>query len=145
MGGHPPATPSQSLQQVTHIGSPIQVRWDTRSLRVDVRVPIGYGSGALLDLDSVHRRISSGDSQGTGGLQYGRALHALTETGLVRRIELAGSQARFEGRVASSPDADRAVGEAPCLTASDDRGFSTDEAEVIYWGLCPGCSTARSS
>src|ERR1022692_2866185 len=42
-------------------------------------------------------------------------------------------------------DVDCAVGEAPCLTASNDRGFSIDEAEVIYWGLCPGCSTASSS
>jgi Fur family ferric uptake transcriptional regulator len=42
-------------------------------------------------------------------------------------------------------DVDCAVGETPCLTASDDHGFSIDEAEVIYWGLCPGCSTARST
>ena len=42
-------------------------------------------------------------------------------------------------------DVDCAVGEAPCLTASDDHGFSIDEAEVIYWGLCPGCATATSS
>ena len=85
------------------------------------------------------------------------ALHALTTAGLVRRIELAGSPARFEGRVGDNhhhvvcrscgavADVDCAVGEAPCLTASDDHGFSIDEAEVIYWGLCPGCSTARSS
>ena len=85
------------------------------------------------------------------------ALHALTAAGLVRRIEPAGSPARFEGRVADNhhhvvcrscgavADVDCAVGEAPCLTASDDHGFSVDEAQVIYWGLCPGCSTARSS
>jgi Fur family ferric uptake transcriptional regulator len=42
-------------------------------------------------------------------------------------------------------DVDCATGEAPCLTASDDHGFSIDEAEVVYWGLCPDCSTARSS
>jgi Fur family ferric uptake transcriptional regulator len=42
-------------------------------------------------------------------------------------------------------DVDCAVGEAPCLTASDDHGFAIDEAEVIYWGLCPDCSTATSS
>ncbi len=80
------------------------------------------------------------------------ALHALTSAGLVRRIEPAGSAARFEGRVGDNhhhlvcrscglvADVDCAVGEAPCVTASDDRGFSIDEAEVIYWGLCPGCS-----
>jgi Fur family transcriptional regulator, stress-responsive regulator len=85
------------------------------------------------------------------------ALHALTAAGLVRRIEPADSPARFERRVGDNhhhvvcrscgvvADVDCAVGEAPCLTASDDLGFSIDEAEVIYWGLCPGCSTARSS
>jgi Fur family transcriptional regulator, stress-responsive regulator len=85
------------------------------------------------------------------------ALHALTAAGLVRRIEPAGSLARFEGRVADNhhhvvcrscgavADVDCAVGEAPCLTASDDHGFSVDEAQVIYWGLCPDCSTAVSS
>lgn len=85
------------------------------------------------------------------------ALHALTAAGLVRRIEPAGSPARFEGRVGDNhhhvicrscgavADVDCAVGEAPCLTASDDHGYSIDEAEVIYWGLCPGCSTTRST
>ena len=85
------------------------------------------------------------------------ALHALTAAGLVRRIEPAGTPPRFEGRVRDNhhhivcrscgvvADVDCAVGEAPCLIASDDHGFSIDEAEVIYWGLCPDCSTARSS
>jgi Fe2+ or Zn2+ uptake regulation protein len=85
------------------------------------------------------------------------ALHALTEARLVRRIEPAGSPARYEGRVMDNhhhvvcrscgvvADVDCATGEAPCLTASDDHGFSIDEAEVVYWGLCPDCSTARSS
>ena len=85
------------------------------------------------------------------------ALNALAATGLVRRIEPAGSPARFEGRIGDNhhhvicracgavADVDCAVGEAPCLTASDDHGFEIDEAEVIYWGLCPDCSTARSS
>jgi Fur family ferric uptake transcriptional regulator len=85
------------------------------------------------------------------------ALYALTGAGLIRRLEPAGSPARFEGRVGDNhhhlacrscgvvADVDCAVGEAPCLTASDDHGFSVAEAEVIYWGLCPDCSTARSS
>ncbi len=85
------------------------------------------------------------------------ALHALTAAGLIRRIEPAGSPARFEGRVGDNhhhivcrlcgvvADVDCAVGEAPCLTASDDHGFAIGEAEVVYWGLCPGCSTASSS
>jgi Fur family transcriptional regulator, stress-responsive regulator len=84
------------------------------------------------------------------------ALHALTAVGLVRRIEPPGSPARFEGRLGDNhhhlvcrscgvvADVDCAVGEAPCLTASDDHGFSIDEAEVIYWGLCPRCSTTRN-
>ncbi len=85
------------------------------------------------------------------------ALDAFAATGLVRRIEPAGSPARFEGRVGDNhhhivcrscgavADVDCAVGEAPCLTASDGHGFAIDEAEVIYWGLCPDCSTARGS
>jgi len=85
------------------------------------------------------------------------ALHALTAAGLIRRLEPPGSPARFEGRVGDNHhhlvcrscgvvvDVDCAVGHAPCLTASDDRGFAIDEAEVIYWGLCPACSTSSSS
>jgi Fur family transcriptional regulator, stress-responsive regulator len=82
-------------------------------------------------------------------------LRALTDAGLVRRIEPAGSVARYESRVADNhhhvvcrscgavADVDCAVGHTPCLTASDDHGYSIDEAEVTYWGLCPTCSTAR--
>jgi Fur family transcriptional regulator, stress-responsive regulator len=85
------------------------------------------------------------------------ALGVLVDVGLVRRIQPAGSPARFEARVSDNhhhvicrscgrtDDVDCAVGEAPCLTASDDHGFSIDEAEVIYWGLCPDCSTTTSS
>jgi Fur family ferric uptake transcriptional regulator len=83
------------------------------------------------------------------------ALHALTAAGLVRRIEPAGSPARFEGRVGDNhhhvvcrscgavADVDCSVGHAPCLAASEDHGFTIDEAEVIYWGLCPACSVSR--
>ena len=85
------------------------------------------------------------------------AVQALTAAGLIRRIEPAGSPARFEGRVGDNhhhivcrscgvvADVDCAVGEAPCLTPSGNDGFAIDEAEVVYWGLCPACSTARSS
>ena len=84
-------------------------------------------------------------------------LRALTAAGLVRRIEPAGSVARYESRVADNhhhvvcrscgaiADVDCAVGDTPCLTASDDHGYSIDEAEVTYWGLCPDCSTAQIS
>ncbi|MGP4025898.1 Fur family transcriptional regulator [Actinomadura sp. 3N407] len=85
------------------------------------------------------------------------SLRALTAAGLVRRIQPTGSVARYESRVGDNhhhvvcrscgdiADVDCAVGDVPCLTASDDRGFSIDEAEVVYWGLCPGCSTGKSS
>jgi Fur family ferric uptake transcriptional regulator len=112
--------------------------------------------GDHLDVDAIAARVR--DRIGHVSLQaVYEALHALTEAGLVRRIEPTGSPARFEGRIGDNhhhvvcrscgavADVDCAVGEAPCLTASDDRGFSIDEAEVIYWGLCPDCSTARSS
>lgn len=84
-------------------------------------------------------------------------LRALTGAGLVRRIQPAGSVARYESRVGDNHhhlicrtcnaivDVDCAVGATPCLTASDDHGFVVDEAEVIYWGLCPDCSTAPRS
>jgi Fur family ferric uptake transcriptional regulator len=82
-------------------------------------------------------------------------LRALTEAGLVRRIEPAGSVARYESRVDDNHhhiicrscgaivDVDCAVGETPCLTASETHGFTIDEAEVIYWGLCPTCAASN--
>ena len=84
-------------------------------------------------------------------------LRALTDAGLVRRIQPPGSVARYESRVGDNhhhvvcrscgaiADVDCAAGTTPCLTASDDHGFMIDEAEVVYWGLCPACSTATSS
>jgi len=84
-------------------------------------------------------------------------LRALTDAGLLRRIQPSGSVARYESRVGdnhhhvvcracgSISDVDCAVGTTPCLTASDDHGFSIDEAEVIYWGMCSTCSDVRSS
>ena len=84
-------------------------------------------------------------------------LRALTAVGLLRRIEPSGSVARYESRVADNhhhvvcracgaiADVDCAVDQTPCLTASDDHGFSIDEAEVTYWGRCPDCSTATTS
>jgi Fur family transcriptional regulator, stress-responsive regulator len=84
-------------------------------------------------------------------------LRALTAAGLVRCIEPPGSVARYEARVGDNhhhivcrscgaiADVDCAVGTAPCLTPSDDHGFTIDEAEVVYRGLCPDCSTTPSS
>jgi Fe2+ or Zn2+ uptake regulation protein len=83
-------------------------------------------------------------------------LRALTSTGLVRRIQPSGSVARYESRVGdnhhhvvcrscgSIADVECAVGSAPCLTAADDHGYVIDEAEVVYWGTCPDCSTPSS-
>jgi Fur family transcriptional regulator, stress-responsive regulator len=84
-------------------------------------------------------------------------LRALTDAGLARRIHPPGSVARYESRVGDNhhhavcrscgaiADVDCAVGTAPCLIAADPHGYVLDEAEVIYWGLCPGCSTAPST
>jgi Fur family ferric uptake transcriptional regulator len=81
-------------------------------------------------------------------------LRALTAARLVRRIQPSGSLARYESRIGDNhhhvvcrscgaiADVDCAVGAAPCLTASDELGFSIDEAEVTYWGLCPDCAAA---
>ena len=78
-------------------------------------------------------------------------LGVLTEKHLVRRIQPAGSPARYEDRVddnhhhlicrgcGKTYDIDCAVGGKPCLTASENHGFEIDEAEVIYWGRCPSC------
>ncbi len=83
-------------------------------------------------------------------------LRALTAAGLVRRIQPSGSVARYDPRVGDNhhhvvcrscgviADVDCAVGDTPCLTASNDQGFVIDEAEVIYWGLCSNCSTTQS-
>jgi Fur family transcriptional regulator, stress-responsive regulator len=80
-------------------------------------------------------------------------LRALTDAGLVRRFQPAGSVARYEARVGDNhhhlvcrscgavSDVDCAIGETPCLTASSDSGFTIDEAEVVYWGLCPACQS----
>jgi Fur family ferric uptake transcriptional regulator len=84
-------------------------------------------------------------------------LRALTMAGLVRCIQPKGSVARYEARVDDNhhhlvcrscgviADVDCAVGETPCLTAADGQGFVIDEAEVVYWGLCPDCSTLSDS
>ena len=79
------------------------------------------------------------------------ALAVLTDKGVLRRIQPAGSPARYEDRVGDNHhhlicrgcgemlDIDCAVGDTPCLSAADEAGYQIDEAEVIYWGRCPGC------
>ena len=84
-------------------------------------------------------------------------LRALTDAGLVRRIQPAGSVARYEARIGDNhhhvvcrscgaiADVDCAVGYTPCLTAADDAGYQIDEAEVIYWGRCPECAATANA
>ncbi len=85
------------------------------------------------------------------------ALGILTDKGLLRRIQPAGSPARYEDRVGDNHhhlicrtcsrmvDVDCAVGYTPCLTAADDSAYEIDEAEVVYWGRCPDCVAAASA
>ena len=106
------------------------------------------------DTESVIRRVrrSLGDISHQAVYDV---LRALTDAGLLRRIQPAGSVARYEVRVGDNhhhvvcrscgaiADVDCAVGHAPCLAASDGHGFAIDEAEVVYWGTCPDCSAKR--
>jgi Fe2+ or Zn2+ uptake regulation protein len=81
-------------------------------------------------------------------------LAACAAAGLLRRIEPAGHPARFERRAgdnhhhlvcrrcARTEDVDRAIGAQPCLTPAEDLGFTVDEAEVVFWGMCPACRAA---
>jgi Fur family ferric uptake transcriptional regulator len=108
------------------------------------------------DTDSIIRIVRADLGDVSAQAVYD-VLRALTTAGLVRRIEPAGSVARYEARVGDNhhhvvcrscgdiADVDCAVGDTPCLTASDDHGYVIDEAEVVYWGLCPACSTSTDS
>jgi Fur family transcriptional regulator, stress-responsive regulator len=117
-------------------------------------------------LDAV-RRLPHADTESLIGAvraEHGEVSHqavydvlrALTEARLVRKIQPLGTVARYEARVGDNhhhvvcrscgaiADVDCAVGDTPCLTASDANGFVIDEAEVIYWGRCPDCTTPAS-
>jgi Fe2+ or Zn2+ uptake regulation protein len=106
--------------------------------------------GDHLDVDTVTSQVR--DRLGHVSFQaVYEALHAFTAAGLVRRIEPAGSPARFECRVGDNhhhlvcrecgrlTDVDCAIGEAPCLEPADDAGYLVDEADVAFWGFCPEC------
>jgi Fur family ferric uptake transcriptional regulator len=102
------------------------------------------------DTDSIIRAVREDLGEVSHQAVYD-VLRALTATGLLRRIQPAGSVARYESRVGDNhhhvvcrscgaiADVDCAVGAAPCLVASDDHGFAIDEAEVTYWARCPDC------
>ena len=112
------------------------------------------------DTDSIIRAVRA-DLPDVSHQAVYDSLSTLTSAQLVRKIQPSGSVARYESRVGDNhhhvvcrscgviADVDCAVGEAPCLTASDDdgslAGFSIDEAEVIYWGLCPDCLASQAS
>ncbi len=112
------------------------------------------GSTRTADTETIFESVRGGLPEVSRQTVYD-VLAALTAVGLVRRIQPSGSVARYESRVGDNHhhvvcrscgvinDVDCAVGEAPCLTPSDAEGlldgFSIDEAEVIYWGLCPDC------
>ncbi|MEU6696628.1 Fur family transcriptional regulator [Pseudonocardia sp. NPDC046786] len=108
------------------------------------------------DTDTIIRVVRSDLGEVSHQAVYD-VLRALTGAGLVRRIQPSGSVARYEARVGDNhhhvvcrscgaiADVDCAVGHTPCLTASDDSGFVIDEAEVVYWGRCPACSTTTTT
>jgi Fur family ferric uptake transcriptional regulator len=105
-----------------------------------------------VDTDTVHALVRADLGTVSHQAIYD-VLRALTEAGLVRRIQPSGAIARYETRVADNhhhavcrscgviADVDCAAGHSPCLTASGDHGFVVDEAEVVYWGTCPDCAT----
>jgi Fur family transcriptional regulator, stress-responsive regulator len=112
--------------------------------------------GGHLEVDDIARRVRIRlDSVSTQAVYD--VLGALSRAGLARRIEPAGSPARFEARVGDNhhhivcrgcgviADVDCAVGERPCLSPREGHGFEIDEAEVTFWGLCPTCQSRRAS
>ena len=113
-------------------------------------------AGGHLEVDEITRRVRQRiDSVSTQAVYD--VLGALSRAGLSRRIEPAGSPARYEARVGDNhhhvvcrgcgeiADVDCAVGTAPCLDPNVAHGFELDEAEVTFWGLCPSCQSRRSA
>lgn len=113
-------------------------------------------AGGHLEVEEITRRVRARLESVSTQAVYD-VLGALSRAGLSRRIEPAGSPARFEARVGDNhhhvvcrgcgeiADIDCAVGAAPCLDPSTAHGFQVDEAEVTFWGLCPGCQARRSA
>ncbi|WP_306211319.1 Fur family transcriptional regulator [Actinoplanes sp. RD1] len=110
--------------------------------------------GGHLEVEEITRQVRERlDSVSTQAVYD--VLGALSRAGLARRIEPAGSPARFEARVGDNhhhivcrscgtiEDIDCVVGERPCLRPNDGHGFQVDEAEVTFWGLCPACQSRR--
>src|SRR6201996_6792737 len=144
MTAAPPPRPAEELR-----GAGLRVTAARVALLETVR------AGDHLDVEA----ITSGVRERVGHVSVQAvydALHALTAAGLVRRIEPAGSPARFETRVGdnhhhvvcrvcgAAADVDCVVGASPCLTPSEADGFLVDEAEITFWGVCPDCQLARA-
>src|SRR5258708_22352729 len=119
-----------------------------RGTRPRLAVLEGLGGGGHLEVDEIATRVRARlDSVSVQAIYD--VLGALARAGLARRIEPAGSPARYEARTGDNhhhivcrgcglvADVDCAVGEAPCLDPSVTHGFELDEAEVTFWGLCP--------
>ena len=145
-------SPSDFAEQVRNAG--------LRVTRPRVAVLEAVSNRPHADTDTIFTAVRAGLPEVSRQAVYD-VLAALTSAGLMRRIQPSGSVARYEARVGdnhhhvvcrscgSIADVECAVGEAPCLTAADDagipRGFELHEAEVIYWGTCPACSTTQDS
>lgn len=124
---------------------------DLRVTRPRVAVLEAVEASPHADTETIFGAVRAGLPEVSRQAVYD-VLAALTAAGLVRRIQPSGSVARYESRVGDNhhhvvcrscgviADVDCAVGAAPCLTPSDYNGFVLEEAEVIYWGLCPTCA-----
>jgi Fur family ferric uptake transcriptional regulator len=128
---------------------------DLRVTRPRVAVLNAVHSHSHADTNAINDAVR--DDLGEVSLQaVYDVLRALTDAGLVRRIQPSGSVARYESRVGDNhhhiicrscgaiADVDCATGSTPCLNASEDHGYAIDEAEVIYWGRCPACLATTS-
>lgn len=123
---------------------------DLRVTRPRLAVLDAVGAHPHADTDTIFNAVRAELPEVSRQAVYD-VLAALTEAGLVRRIQPAGSVARYEARTGDNhhhvvcrgcgtiADVDCAVNYTPCLTPSDDNGFVLDEAEVTYWGHCPDC------
>ncbi len=145
----PTVPPSSDLEQVLRS---VALRVTTPRLAVLTAVHANPHADTGSIIEAVHADHADVSHQAVYDV-----LRALATTGLVRRIQPPGSVARYESRVGDNhhhvvcrrcgamADVDCAVGETPCLTADDDHGYEIDEAEVVYWGLCPACRTGTAS
>jgi Fur family transcriptional regulator, stress-responsive regulator len=142
-------TPSPDLAQLLR-GAGLRVTRQRLAV-LDALVDLAHADTESV-IDAVRRELPDVSHQAVYD-----SLRTLTAAGLARRIQPSGSVARYEARVGDNhhhvvcrscgaiADVDCAVGEIPCLTAGDHHGFVIDEAEVIYWGVCPACAASSAT